>query len=327
MPTEGRFVAVGISPLGDVNKIGSTTDGGEVWTLATTTNGLFGGGVYDGFGISITYGNGRFVAVGTSSSGENNKIGYSTDGKVWTLATNLNGLFLNGLGLGVTYGNGRFVAVGGSDLGEVNKIGYSPDGEVWTLATNLNGLFGGGGGGWGIAYAPPPPITNICFPAGTPIQTDQGIVLIEKLDIHNNTINHKAIRHITQSVTLDKYLISLDKHSLGRNVPNKKTIMTKDHKIMFEGRLVPAYRFLDYSDQVKKVKYNGELLYNVILTDYGLMNVNDLVCETLHPENIIAKLYISNYTVDETNNLISELNTSLIERDFTRYTKIINKIQ
>jgi hypothetical protein len=68
--------------------------------------------------------------------------------------------------------------------------------------------------------------------------------------------------------------------------------MSKDHKIEFDGRLVPAYRFLDHSDQVKKVPYKGELLYNVLLADgYGKMSVNNLICETLHPENRIAKLF------------------------------------
>ena len=69
--------------------------------------------------------------------------------------------------------------------------------------------------------------------------------------------------------------------------------MSKDHKIEFEGRMVPAYRFLDHSDKVKKVKYSGETLYNVLLPTYGKMDVNNLICETLHPENQIAKLYNS----------------------------------
>ena len=135
------------------------------------------------------------------------------------------------------------------------------------------------------------PISNICFPAGTPIQTDQGIISIEKIDTSIHTINGMDIQHITQTVTLDKYLISFGKNSIGRNIPSKTTIMSKDHQIEFEGKLVPAFRFLDFSREVKKVKYNGEILYNVLLDTYSKMNINNLMCETLHPDNRIAKLY------------------------------------
>ena len=67
--------------------------------------------------------------------------------------------------------------------------------------------------------------------------------------------------------------------------------MSKDHCVVFKGQLVPAYRFLDYSDRVKKVTYSGEVLYNVLLAEHGVMEVNNMVCETLHPANLIAKLY------------------------------------
>jgi surface protein len=172
----------------------------------------------------------------------------------------------------------------------------------------------------------PLPMSNICFPAGTPIQTDQGIVTIEKLDTRIHTINKKAIQHITQTVTLDKYLIRFEKHALNRNCPTQNTIMTKDHQIVFEGRLVPAYRFLDYSDKVKKVTYNGETLYNVLLQEHSVMTVNNLTCETLHPTNIIAKLYTNNYTVAEKHDMIMQLNTALVERDLPGYKKIIQKL-
>ena len=137
-------------------------------------------------------------------------------------------------------------------------------------------------------------IADICFPAGTPVKTDQGIVNIEQLVPNKHTIRSQPILHITQTTTLDKYLISFEKNALNRNCPSHKTIMSKDHMLEFEGRMFPAYRFLDYYDQVKKVKYNGEILYNVLLPTYGKMEVNNLMCETLHPENQVARLYLGN---------------------------------
>ena len=195
------------------------------------------------------------------------------------------------------------------------------------IELNLNGSVDGVANGIADPQTPSPtPISNICFPAGTPVKTDQGIINIELLDKHRHTINKHTILHITRTVTLDNYLISFEKNSLSRGCPSQKTIMSKDHMVEFEGRMAPAYRFLDYSDQVKKVKYTGEVLYNVLLAQYGRIEVNNLVCETLHPENIIAKLYTGNYMEDERTAIVNQLNNSLQTKDLSKYKDVVNTL-
>jgi hypothetical protein len=169
--------------------------------------------------------------------------------------------------------------------------------------------------------------SNICFPAGTPVLTDQGIFPIDKLSTMKHTINGQEIKNITTTVTRDPYLISFEKNSIGRNMPSERTIMTKDHKIEFEGRLVPAYRFLDFSSDVKKVKYSGERLYNVLLAKHGRMRINNMVCETLDPDNVIAKLYSNKYNNDERVELICQMNNSLHNRNLLEYKRVVNRIQ
>lgn len=168
--------------------------------------------------------------------------------------------------------------------------------------------------------------SNICFPAGTPVKTDQGIVPIERIDINRHSINGQDIQHITQTVTLDKYLICFPKDSLYLNYPNKTTVMTKDHKIEYNGQMVPAFRFLDFSAQVKKVKYSGEVLYNVLLDNYSTMTVNNLVCETLHPDNVIAKLHMSTFSEEYKQNVISIMNDALQRKDEVAYKSIVNRL-
>lgn len=68
---------------------------------------------------SITFGDGRFVAVGSAGT-----VLTSTDGFVWNGQSGAEGTDLTG----VTYGNGAFVAVGRSG------IFRSPDGSSWTRA-------------------------------------------------------------------------------------------------------------------------------------------------------------------------------------------------
>ena len=75
-----------------------------------------------------------------------------------------------------------------------------------------------------IPPIPPDPISNICFPANTPITTDQGIIPIDKINTKFHTINGNKIIAITKTISKDKHLVCFDKHSLKINYPNKKIV-------------------------------------------------------------------------------------------------------
>jgi hypothetical protein len=171
----------------------------------------------------------------------------------------------------------------------------------------------------------PTPISNICFAGNTPIVTDQGLVLIKNIKPSVHTINNEAIVAVTRSTAIDKYLVCFEKDSLGEGVPNEKTIMTKDHKIFYIGELIKAYRFIEMFENVKKVKYNGEVLYNLVMKNYRKISVNNMICETLHPKNIIAKLYSSMFYENKIMT-IEELNVCILKNDHVGYSKVVKKI-
>jgi hypothetical protein len=331
------FVAVGSNDT--ESQIGYSTDVGKSWQVSQNLNGLFIDGCY-----GVAYGKGTFVAVG--SNGSTGAIGYSTDaGRTWSKSTLMDGLFSdNNFELStcnsVAYnGINTFVVVGYNTTTVGNKytpqIGYSTDaGRTW-YKSKTNSVFSSEING--VAYSillpvgstprprptPTPPISNICFPAGTPIKTDQGIISIELINKEKHTIQNKPIKHVSQTKTLDKYLICFQPHSLGFNQPFEQTIMTKDHKICYKGEMVPAYRFLNMSKHVNKVQYNGELLYNILLDEHDLMEVNNLRCETLSPDNIIAQLYNNKYSPSKQDAIICSMNESLLKKDYPTYKQLI----
>lgn len=135
------------------------------------------------------------------------------------------------------------------------------------------------------------PISTVCFPATTPIKTDQGIICIEKINPKNNTIRSKPIITITKTVTNDKYLVCFEKNALDNELPSQETIMSQTHCIFYKGKMRNAKWFLYKFEGVKKVKYQGEILYNILLDTHDKMVVNNLICETLNPNNQIAHLY------------------------------------
>tara|TARA_A100001015_G_scaffold157241_1_gene174458 strand:+ start:3562 stop:4860 length:1299 start_codon:yes stop_codon:yes gene_type:complete len=139
--------------------------------------------------------------------------------------------------------------------------------------------------------------SDICFKAGSVIQTDQGFINIEDLKVNIHTINNEQILAVpvTHPAELE-YLICIEKDAFEPNVPNKDTYLTHTHKIEYKGQLIEAMTFLmgNFKNKIYKVEYNNkEPLYNVLLKDYTKINVNNLVAETLHPDNKISKIYLN----------------------------------
>jgi hypothetical protein len=150
----------------------------------------------------------------------------------------------------------------------------------------------------------------ICFPAGTPVITDQGEISIEKIDPKKHTIRSNPIVAITQTVPLYEYIVCIEKDSLGKNLPSRRTFISKDHKVLYQGKMTEA----EYLPKIIKVKYNKKPLYNVLLKDYAIMEVNHLIVETLHPENPLAKIYTGKYTPQQKRHLVSVMNKKNIEQ-------------
>ena len=74
---------------------------------------------------------------------------------------------------------------------------------------------------------------------------------------------------------------------------------------------------IEYSEKIYKTKYKGEILYNVLMEEHDKMIVNNLICETLDPENPTAKLYIKlkEYTPKEQEEIVKKYNNLIIDNN------------
>lgn len=138
-------------------------------------------------------------------------------------------------------------------------------------------------------------VSETCFPSNTIVQTDQGLMPIQKMIPHHHTIQGKRVVAITSTYSSDKELVYLQKDSIRKHYPNKDTLISRKHKIYMKGKLKAAYRLAENYKGVTLVPYQGQKLYNVLLEDYGIMNIHGLLCETLHPVNPMAKLFREMY--------------------------------
>jgi len=130
-------------------------------------------------------------------------------------------------------------------------------------------------------------ISNICFLGHTLIPTDQGKIKIESLVKNENTIKKNKIVGIARILSTEKELIEFEKNSIEKNVPSEKTIVSPLHKILYKGKMVAAKNI----PEGKKIPYEDQLLYNIVLEKYATIQVNNMTTETLFHSNKIADMF------------------------------------
>ena len=136
----------------------------------------------------------------------------------------------------------------------------------------------------------PYPLSNICFPAGEMVLTDSGYKPIERVKKGIDTIRGETIVEVTATRTHDKTLVQIEKNAIIAGVPNKRTLVSNNHKLRFKGKMVTASQLVGRRGVIS-VPYSGQPLYNILLEKGSKMIVNGMIAETLSPKNNIALLY------------------------------------
>jgi len=180
-------------------------------------------------------------------------------------------------------------------------------------------------------------ISVICFPAGTPVSCDQGVISINNINAKRHTIRGKKIVAITRTITEEKQLVCIKKDAFSKNIPCQDTITSMNHSFFYKGKMVKAKDLVNMIDSVRFVEYDGCILYNVLLEKHDKMVVNNLIAETLHPENRIAKIlnYFaqSKFSIEGENDLLQYANKlysdkiKLFTKNKNRYSNSKNKRQ
>jgi uncharacterized delta-60 repeat protein len=270
--------------------------------------------------------------TGISFSGGANALALQSDNKIVITGGFTNTItFTQGFSLARFDTNGTLdLTFGLAGLGYILSDLVSPNTETgYSVAIQTDGKVLVGGTAIGIEdsgsenyfilaryfgfppFPPPPiptPIVPICFPAGTPITTDQGEISIELIDPDVHTILNKKIIAITETIMLENNIVCFEKNSLGYNIPNKKTYISNYHGIIYNNKLIQANKFVGRLPGVYYTKYNNEILYNVLMEKHYIIKINNMRVETLNPVNFVAQLYKNNYTPEEKTKLILEMN-------------------
>ena len=341
---------LGINSVGQIiiSSYITKTSGEQCFGLAAvTSSGLFPGTLDTSFGtagqtvldLSPTYN-----LTGSLFSSCANALALQSDNKIvitggfLNISTSTEGFSLarfdtNGA-LDLTFGLAGVGYILSDLVSPSTEIGYSvaiqTDGKVLVGGTAVNIEDSGANNSFILAryfgfppFPPPPPppipIVPICFPAGTPVTTDQGEINIELIDPDVHTIFNKKIIAITETIMLENNIVCFEKNSLGYNIPNKKTYISNYHCIIYKNKLIQANKFVGRLPGVYYIKYNNEILYNVLMEKHYIIKINNMRVETLNPINFVAQLYTKNYTPEEKTKIILEMNKKTTEFAYIKY--------
>jgi hypothetical protein len=166
------------------------------------------------------------------------------------------------------------------------------------------------------------PIVPTCFPENTPVNTDQGIIPICKIDVDKHTINRCNIVAVTQIISKDMDITSVKRGAFGKNRPTQDTIISNNHQVLYNNCMVRVGELVDIVDGVNKIPYDKNILYNILLEHHSQMIVNGLTVETMHPDNIVAKLITADISPEDKTQTIKDVNDFLTNRKFTKYYQI-----
>jgi hypothetical protein len=317
------------------NAFAALKSNGSVITWGNQTLG--GNSSNTGFNISYAYGNYNFVYVTSSQPIPVTPIFISKSDGILTISQkdfntsnitsyeykispslnwttiNLNTRKISGLTPSKSY----FI-----NLRAINSVGPS-DYNSFLVNSNSNGEIL-----VVISEAPQSqiPLSSICFPAGTPINTDQGLVPIEKISPGYHTIRNFKIEAITQTIQTSNYMICIEPNSLGNSIPSIKTIISPNHKVFYNKTMIEARELSKNIKGIYPIPYSGEVLYNVLLESYEKMIVNNLIVETLDPTNIIAQIYSKKFSNEKREYLIKKLNHFIktkSKQDFKQLAKYL----
>ena len=147
------------------------------------------------------------------------------------------------------------------------------------------------------------PVSTVGFLSGAQVKTDQGLVYIQDLNSYNNTINGKKILAVAKTLNLQNYLVVIEKNAIRKNLPNNPITLSPEEFAFIYGSFIKAYKIYDRINNIKKVYHklytNNEILYSIILESPDTIHINNLRCNSLSNEHIIAKLYTNTITDDE----------------------------
>lgn len=138
---------------------------------------------------------------------------------------------------------------------------------------------------------------EICFHEDTILNTDQGEVKIKDIKSFH-TIEGYEIIYLIKSQIKHSKLVLIKKNALGNELPNRDTILTRNHIIFYNNKMVKACSIIDNINVLCIDNKNSDV-YNIIILNKKFINVNNLLMDVLGIDDLYLKKLKEKYEKGE----------------------------
>lgn len=152
----------------------------------------------------------------------------------------------------------------------------------------------------------PDVVARGCFTKDAIVKTNQGLINIEDMT-KENTIDGKKIVGISKIIYSQSYIVTVKKDALGENKPSADINVAPYHLFLINNKLEPIANLIN-EDTIFLRKYNNEYLYNIILEEQDIMEVNNMQVQTMDPKSLLAKIFDGSQSPNQRNKIIKSLN-------------------
>lgn len=167
--------------------------------------------------------------------------------------------------------------------------------------------------------------SEICFHENTIISTNLGKVKIKDLKSYH-MINNSKIIYLLKSDIKPQNIVLIEKNAFGYCKPNNSILVTKNHTIFINNRIIPIYYFIN-GTSIRLVK-NTLDVYNIIMLNNNKINISNIEFGVISMSNKkfkkLKKLYKKgvkevNITLDSNNKFLKPAKIKLNLMEFAKF--------
>ena len=122
-----------------------------------------------------------------------------------------------------------------------------------------------------------------------------------------NTIDDKKIVGISKIIYSQSHIVTVKKDAFGENKPSADINVAPYHLFIINKKLEPIGNFIN-EDRIFLRKYNNEYLYNIILENEDIIEVNNMQVQTMDPKTLLAKIFDGSQSPKQRSKIINSLN-------------------
>lgn len=165
-------------------------------------------------------------------------------------------------------------------------------------------------------------INEYCFGINSMIKTDDCYVKIQELKSDKHNLLGQKVKLVCKNLYKNNYLVKFNKDSLGKNIPNKDTVVGYNNKIFINNIPKEANKLIN-NTSITRINYNKEYVYNILLEKRSKINVNNLISESLIENSKTSKIstHLPRITYKDKIKLISDHNDSFKKENLKNIIK------